>query len=47
LRKKYIFISILFLLISIGLFVYFKATASTKQEGIDSFPESYKQYLRE
>ena len=46
-RKKYIFISILFLLISIGLFVYFKATASTKQEGIDSFPESYKPYLRE
>lgn len=46
-KKKYIFICILFLLISIGLFIYFQTTASTKQEGIESFPESYKPYLRE
>lgn len=46
-KKKYIFISILFLLISVSLFIYFKVTASTKLEGIESFPESYQPYLRE
>ena len=45
--KKIIFIAILFLLMSISLFLYFQVVASTKLEGIDSFPASYQPYLRE
>ena len=46
-KKKYIFISILFLLILAGLFLYLQVTASTKLDGIESFPDSYKGYLEE
>lgn len=46
-KKKYIFIGILFLAISVSLFVYLATYASTKNEGIQSFPESYKPYLEE
>ena len=46
-KKKGIFILILFLLMSISLFLYFQVTASTKLEGIDHFPASYQPYLRE
>lgn len=46
-KKKFIFICILFLLISIGIVIYFQVTASTKLEGIESFPSSYQPYLRE
>lgn len=46
-KKKYIFISILFLLMSISLFLYFQVTASLKLEGIESFPVSYQPYLKE
>lgn len=42
--KKY-FIIILFLLISISLFFYFKVNASSKMTGIENFPDSYKAYL--
>lgn len=46
-KKKYLFIGILFLLMSISLFFYFQVTASTKLEGIENFPESYQPYLEE
>ena len=46
-KNKFIFISILFLLISICIVIYFQVTASTKLEGIESFPSSYQPYLRE
>lgn len=46
-KKKFIFISILFLLISIGIVIYFQVIASTKLDGIESFPSSYQPYLRE
>lgn len=45
--KKVIFVSILFLLMSVSLFLYFQVVASSKLEGIDSFPASYQPYLRE
>lgn len=45
--KKIIFVSILFLLMSVSLFLYFQVVASSKLEGIDSFPASYQPYLRE
>lgn len=46
-KKKYIFIGILFLAIFVSLFIYLGADASTKTEGIQSFPESYRPYLEE
>ena len=46
-KKRYFFISILFVLISISLFLYFGVMASTKIEGIESFPNSYQPYLEE
>lgn len=46
-KKKYLFIAILFLLMSISLFLYFQVIASTKLDGIESFPTSYQPYLRE
>lgn len=46
-KKKYIFISILFLLISVGLFIYFQVVASSKLDGIENFPSSYRPYLEE
>lgn len=46
-KKKYIFISILFLLILAILFIYFQVVASSKVDGIDNFPSSYQPYLRE
>ena len=46
-KKKYWFIAILFLLMSVSLFFYFQVMASTKLEGIESFPTSYQPYLRE
>ncbi len=46
-KKKYIFISILFLLISVGLFLCFQVIASSKLDGIENFPSSYQPYLRE
>ena len=46
---KYIFISLLFLFLAIGIgFVFnWKAEASTKLNGIENFPSSYQPYLRE
>ena len=46
-KRKYIFISILFLLISVVLFIYFQVVASSKLDGIDNFPSSYQPYLKE
>lgn len=46
-KRKYIFILILFILISICIVIYFQTNASTTIEGIDKFPSSYQGYLRE
>lgn len=46
-KRKYIFIGILFLFIIISLFCYFKVHASNKLEGIENFPNSYQPYLKE
>lgn len=46
-KIKYIIISILFLVILVSISIYFRATASTKLEGVESFPSSYQPYLRE
>ncbi len=46
-KKKVWFGIILFLLISGSLFLYFQVQASTKLDGIESFPTSYQPYLRE
>lgn len=46
-KKKCMFIGILFVLISAGLFIYFQANASTKLDGIEQFPSSYRPYLEE
>lgn len=46
-KKKWIFTSILFLLILIGLFLYFQVVASSKLNGIENFPSSYQPYLKE
>jgi len=46
-KRKYIFISIVFVLILLGLFFYFQVIASSKLEGIENFPSSYQPYLRE
>ena len=44
---KYIVIAILFILIIIVLFHYYKVNASSKLEGIQNFPSSYQAYLKE
>lgn len=46
-KKRYIFFSILFLFIFASMFIYFNTQASTKTDGIESFPASYQPYLRE
>lgn len=43
----YFFISMTILLSLISLFIYYQVVASTKLDGIDSFPSSYQPYLRE
>lgn len=43
----YFFISMTILLLLISLFIYYQVVASTKLDGIDSFPSSYQPYLRE
>ena len=45
--RKYIFIGILFILISISLFLYFQVSASEKKDGIENFPSNYQPYLKE
>lgn len=45
--KKICIFIILIAFILTSLFFYLQVTASTKTEGIDSFPESYKPYIRE
>lgn len=44
---KYIVVTILFILILIVLFRYYKVNASSKLEGIEKFPSSYQGYLKE
>lgn len=44
-KKRYIFITILFVFMI--LFIYLATVASTKLDGIQSFPESYRPYLEE
>lgn len=46
-KRKYLFVAILFLLMSVSLFLYFQVIASTKLDGIESFPTSYQPYLKE
>ena len=46
-KKIFIFVSFLFLLIISIFFIYSKVVASSKLEGIESFPDSYKPYLKE
>ena len=46
-KKKYIFISILFILISIMLLLYFNVNASTEINNLDSFSASYRPYIEE
>lgn len=46
-NKRYILICILISILLISVFVFFKVEASNKSEGIESFPDSYKPYLRE
>lgn len=46
-KKKYLFISILFLLITATFLIYDKVHASTKLQGIENFPSSYQPYLKE
>ncbi len=46
-KRIYNFIIILFLLIFSSIFICFKSQASTKTDGIESFPASYKPYLIE
>lgn len=46
-KIKHIIISMLFLLTIISVSIYLKTNASTKLEGIESFPSSYQPYLKE
>ena len=46
-HKTIIFISILCILISILLIIYYNVKASIKKDGIENFPSSYKPYLQE
>ncbi|MCI9063526.1 MAG: hypothetical protein HFJ17_02855, partial [Clostridia bacterium] len=48
-KKKFIILGsiIIFLVIILAVFIYSDVVASTKKEGIDSFPSSYQPYLRE
>ena len=46
-RNYIILISILFVLISLLSFLYFKADASSQTTGIENFPSSYQPYLQE
>ncbi len=45
--RKYIFIGILFILISISIVIHFRVQASNKIDGIENFPSSYQPYLIE
>lgn len=45
--KKYLFIIIPFILTTLAIFFYSKSIASTKLDGIENFPDSYKPYLEE
>lgn len=45
--KKYIFIIISIILIILAILFYSKSIASTKLNGIENFPDSYKPYLEE
>ena len=45
--KSHILICILCLALIMSLIIYFKVEASTKLQGIENFPESYKPYLTE
>ena len=45
--RKYIFISILFILILISIVIHFRVEASNKLDGIENFPSSYQAYLKE
>ena len=46
-KKSYLFICILFILISISLFLYFKVNATTEYNNLENFPSSYRPYLEE
>lgn len=45
-KKVYILI-ILFMITFASIFLYLQVIASTKTEGIESFPDSYKPYIQE
>lgn len=44
---KYIFISVLFVLILMSIVIHFRVEASNKLDGIESFPSNYQAYLKE
>lgn len=46
-NKKYILITILFIFVSICLFLFIQVNASHKLDGIENFPASYQPYLEE
>ena len=46
-KKSYLFICILFILISISLFLYFKVNATTEYNNLENFPSSYRPYIEE
>ena len=46
-KKSYLFIGVLFILISISLFLYFKVNATTEYNNLENFPSSYRPYLEE
>ena len=46
-KKKYIFITILVILISGLIFLYFSVNGASSAGGIDKFPSDYQPYLRE
>ena len=46
-NKKYILMAILFIFVSMCLFLFIRVNASHKLDGIENFPDSYKPYLEE
>ena len=46
-KKKYILMAILFIFVSMCLFLFIQVNASHKLDGIKNFPDSYKPYLEE
>ena len=46
-KKKYIIFSIILTIIISIFLIYYRVNASSKLEGVENFPNSYKPYLEE